>query len=120
MYLLIMVLDDSTRLNEVLAAWMAAGVTGVTILESTGVNRVLLRQRAELAYAGFSQIFGSGRVGHNTLFAVVDNQDLAEAAVAATEDVLGDLTRPDTGLIFTVPVAQAWGLPRPGAGSPAE
>ncbi|HEX6383866.1 MAG TPA: hypothetical protein VF177_04275 [Anaerolineae bacterium] len=113
MYLLIMVLDDSTRLDEVLSAWSDSGVTGVTILESTGVNRVLLRRKAEPAFAGFSQILGSGRVGHNTLFAVIDNLDLAEAAVAATERVLGDLTKPDTGIIFAVPVAQTWGLPQP-------
>lgn len=120
MYLLIMVLDDSTRLNEVLAAWTAAGVAGVTILESTGINRVLLRRQAGPAYAGFSQIFGSGRVGHNTLFAVIDSLDLAEAAVAATEAVLGQITEPDTGIIFAVPVAHVWGFSRPGAGEPTE
>ena len=120
MYLLIMVLDDSTRLNEVLAAWTAAGVAGVTVLESTGVNRVLLRRQAGPAFAGFSQIFGSGRFGHNTLFAVIDNLDLAEAAVASTEAVLGNITEPDTGIIFAVPVARAWGLPQPGAGESVE
>lgn len=120
MYLLVMVLDDSTRLNEVLAAWMAAGATGVTILESTGVNRVLLRHKAEPAFAGFSQIFGSGRVGHNTLFAVIDTLDLAEAAVAATEEVLGNIKEPDTGIIFAVPVARAWGFSRPDAGEATE
>jgi len=120
MYLLIMVLDDSTRLNEVLAAWTAAGVAGVTILESTGINRVLLRRRAEPAFAGFSQIFGSGRVGHNTLFAVIENLALADAAVAATEEVLGHIVEPNTGIIFAVPVARAWGFSRPDAGESTE
>lgn len=115
MHMLIMVLDDSTRLNEVLEAWTNAGVRGVTILESTGLNRVFRRKSADPVYAGFSQIFGSGRVGHQTLFAVVDSVDVASQAAAATETVLGDLTQPDTGIIFAVPVAQAWGLPQPSA-----
>jgi hypothetical protein len=113
MYMLIMVLDDSTRLNEVLEAWIEAGVKGVTILESTGVNRVLPRDNASPMYAGFTHIFGSGRVGHNTLFAVIDELIIADAAVEATEAILGDLKKPHTGIIFAVPVVKTWGLPEP-------
>ena len=110
-YMLIMVLDDVARLNEVLQAWLDAGVRGVTILESTGLNRVLKRNSAESVYAGFSQIFGSARVGHNTLFAVIDDLTVAEATVTATEGVIGPLDTPNTGIVFAVPVAQTWGIP---------
>jgi len=113
MHMLIMVLDDSAHLNDVLQAWVSAGVKGVTILESTGINRVLPRDIASPAYLGFSQMFGSGRVGHNTIFAVIDSLDIAEAAVAATEKALGDLTQPHTGIIFALPVAKTWGFPQP-------
>jgi nitrogen regulatory protein P-II 1 len=116
MYLLFMVLDDVTRRNEVLVAWMGAGVSGVTILESTGVNRVLPRRSAEPMFAGFSQMFGSGRVGHNTLFAVIESIEVAEAAVQATEAILGNLNQPHTGIIFLVPVVKTWGMPEPYAG----
>ncbi len=113
MYMLIMVLDDSSRLNEVLAAWTGAGVRGVTILESTGLNRVFRRAKADPMYAGFSQIFGGGRVGHNTLFAVINDVSVAETAVTATEKVLGKLIEPDTGIVFMLPITKAWGLPQP-------
>lgn len=111
MYMLLMVLDDVTRRNEVLEAWMGAGVQGVTIVESTGVNRVLPRRTAQPMFAGFGQVFGSGHVGHNTLFAVVDSLELAEAAVQATEAILGDLRQPHTGIVFVVPVVKTWGMP---------
>lgn len=113
MHLLVMVLDDVTHLSEVLEAWIGAGVKGVTILESTGVNRMLMRTSARSMFMGFSQLFGSGRVGHNTLFAVIDSLDIAEAAVQATEGIIGDLTRPHTGIIFALPIAQTWGMPEP-------
>jgi hypothetical protein len=113
MFVLLMVLDKSARLNEVLEAWIGAGVKGVTILESTGVHRVLPRTQPHYAFSGFSQIFGGGRVGHNTLFAVIDDLAVAETAVAATEAVLGDLKKPHTGIIFAMPVIKAWGLPEP-------
>lgn len=110
MYMLVMVLDNTAHLNDVLDAWDRAGVGGVTIIESTGLNRVLQRHSPDMVFAGFSQIFGSGRVGHNTLFTVIDSLELAETAVAATEAVLGDLTEPDKGIIFALPVAKTWGL----------
>ncbi len=112
MYLLIMVLDDPTRLNEVLARWEGAGVRGVTVLESTGLHRVLLRHRPQAAYAGFSQLFGAGRVGNNTLFAVVADMATVEAAAAATEQVVGKLNDPNTGILCALPVARVWGLPQ--------
>ncbi len=110
MYLLIMVLDDSAYLNDVLAAWTEAGVLGVTILESTGLNRVLQRNAPDAAYAGFSQFFSGGRVGHNTLFSVIEDLATAEKAVAATEKVIGGLNTPHTGIIFALHIAQSWGI----------
>lgn len=116
MLLLVMVVDNVRRLDEVLQAWVEAGVKGVTILESTGVNRMLRRSDAQPAYMGFSRVFGGGRVGHNTLFAVIESVDVAHAAVAATERVLGDLRQPNTGIVFMLPVTETWGLPEPYSG----
>ena len=109
MYLLVMVLDNAEHLNDILDAWRNAGVPGITILESTGVNRVLERQQADVAFAGFSQIFGGGRVGHNTIFSIIDDLTLAETAVVETEKLIGNMNQPHTGLIFAVPVTKAWG-----------
>ena len=113
MYMRVMVLDNSENLNDVLRAWMKAGVPGVTILESTGVNRVLPREQAGPMFAGFSQIFGSGRVGHNTLFAVIESLELAETAVKATEAIIGALDNPHTGIVFVLPIVKAWGTLEP-------
>ncbi len=112
MYLLVMVLDDIERLNDVLNAWTEAGIPGITILESTGVNRVLQRHTADAAFAGFSHIFGGGRVGHNTIFSIINDLDLAERAVKETEKVVGNINKPHTGILFAVPVAKTWGMPR--------
>jgi len=110
MYLLVMVLDDLEHLNDVLNAWTEVGVPGITILESTGVNRVLQRDTADAAFAGFSQIFGSGRVGHNTIFSVIADLELAEKAVTATEKVVGPMADPHTGIMFVMPLTKTWGI----------
>ena len=111
MYMLILVLDDSARLNDVLQAWLGVGVQGITILESTGVNRMLLRREASPGFMGFAQLLGSGRVGHNTLFAIVDDLVIADIAHEATEKVVGRLSEPNTGIMFVVPVVKSWGVP---------
>jgi len=111
MYMLIMVLDNVAHREEVLASWESVGIRGVTILESTGLHRVLLRHRPDMAYSGFGRIFGNTEAGHNTLFAVVDDMAIIEAAVAATERIVGKLDGPSTGIMFALPVSRVWGLP---------
>lgn len=111
MYMLFLVLDDSARLNEVLAVWEQTGAPGITILESTGLHRVLTRQEASSAFAGFGALFGSGQTGHHTLFTIIPDLALAQTIITATEVILGNLNEPNTGIAFALPVAQTWGKP---------
>jgi hypothetical protein len=114
MYMLALVLDDRRRLDEVLRAWVEVGVEGVTILESTGLHRVRTRRQARAPYFGFGHLIGGGGVvGNVTLLALVDALELAEAAVAATEVIVGSLDEPDSGVAFVVPVARTWGTVSP-------
>jgi len=59
---------------------------------------------------GFSRLLRTDQVGHTTLFAVVEEMSVVERVKEATEAVVGDLSRPNTGVLFAVPVAAAWGL----------
>ena len=119
-FMLFMVLDDSNQLNDVLEAWRQTGIRGITIFESTGLNRILPRHAPQPMYAGFSHVFGGGRVGHYTLIAVIETMEKAEATVSATELVVGDLAQPHTGLIWVVPVVKSWGVPEPYFGDEEE
>lgn len=109
-----LVLDNPALLNDVLEAWTDIGVRGVTIIESTGVHRVRSRTSAQDApfMLGFSRLLRTDQVGHNTLFAVVPSMEIVEQLVEATETIVGDLSQPNTGVLFAVPVAAAWGLPK--------
>ena len=111
MYMLFLVLDDPARLNEVLAAWEQAGAPGITILESTGLHRVLTRQEASPAFAGFGALFGRGQANHHTLFTIIPDLPLAQTIITTTEAILGSLNEPNTGIAFALPVAQTWGKP---------
>lgn len=111
---IVFVLDNPSLLNDVLEAWSKTGVKGITILESTGVHRVRGRASTQDAplMLGFSRLLRTDQVGHNTLFAVVEDMDTVERVKEATEAAVGDLRGPATGILFALPVAAAWGLPK--------
>lgn len=101
MYMVMFVLQDPDRLDGVLDAWRAAGVTGVTILESIGAHSRKQRQR----FVGARYAFGMGQgatqlqVGNMTLLAIVPDEDTVRACQDAAESVVGNLDEADTGVL---------------------
>jgi nitrogen regulatory protein PII len=113
-YWVVLVLDDPDRTRDVLDAWEAAGVPGVTILDSSGLDRVRragIRDDVPLM-PSLSDLFRRQEDLHRTLFSVVEDQSQVDAMVQATEAVVGKLDRAHTGLLFVVPVGQVYGLPK--------
>jgi nitrogen regulatory protein P-II 1 len=111
-YLVVLVVDDINRCPEILDAWEAAGVLGVTILASTGLGRI---RRAGLhddlpLMPSLQDLLESTEVHHRTLLSVVDSQELVDKMVALAQQVIGNLDDPHTGFLFVVPVVQVYGL----------
>lgn len=111
--LLVFVLDNMEHCPSVLDAWEDAGVTGVTILESTGLNRLRQGIRDDFPLMPSLRSILAGReTHHRTLFSVVEDEAVLARAIEATQRVVGDLSQPYTGLLFVVPVNQVLGLKR--------
>lgn len=101
MQMVMFVLDNPEQLDEVLSAWRSVGMSGVTIIESTGFHR---RQAQKLAAQQINvPVSLSERVekGHYTLFAVVPDVEAAQECLYATESVVGDLDAQSTGVFVT-------------------
>jgi len=111
-YLVVLVLDNPDRCTDVLQAWEDAGVTGITILESTGIGRV--RRIGILddipLMPSMSDLFKNKETHHRTLFSVVETEAQTEALLQATEAVIGDLDQPHKGLMFVVQLHKTYGL----------
>jgi nitrogen regulatory protein P-II 1 len=114
MVLLMFVLDNPAKIDDVLDAWVTAGVRGITILDSSGVHR--RRGNVDLQsvpmFLGLSRMFQSDQYIHNTLFSVVQDASIIPDVARATEAVVGDLRDPHTGLMFTLPIDTVWGIPK--------
>jgi nitrogen regulatory protein PII len=111
-YLVVLVLDNPNSCQDILDAWEGAGAKGVTILESTGIGRFrheLLRDDLPLM-PSLSDLFESAETINRTLFSVVDDLETAHALVGAAQNIVGDLEKPNTGLLFVAPLLEVHGL----------
>ncbi|MEK7784226.1 MAG: hypothetical protein AAB658_02215 [Chloroflexota bacterium] len=115
-HLLVFVLDNVDQYPAILEAWEAAGVPGVTILDSAGLGH--LRERALRddvpLLPSLSDLLPSQEINHRTLFSVIEDETVLKRVIAATQAVIGDFSRHHTGLLFVVPVTLVLGLERTG------
>jgi len=113
-HLLVLVLDNLAQFPGVLEAWEEAGAPGVTILESTGLRRVLGAGRDDLPLLpSLRDVIAGGELHHRTLFSVIDNEATLERVIEATKKVAGDFDKHHSGLLFVVPVSRVLGLQKP-------
>ena len=111
MHLLVLVLEKNTQLPEVLEKLYEAGVTGTTVLNSVGMGRLLVQYgRNSPVGRVIKDKLRKGNYTNKTLFAVVHSEDVLYKAVDAINETVGDLEKPDTGIMFTIPLDNVWGL----------
>ncbi len=115
MYMIIFVLHNPDLLEDILNAWDDTGVGGVTILPSTGLARIREKGfwRDDLPLFPSLEDFQSRIQNLNrTLMTIVDDDQMVDKIVAATQQVTGDLNLPNTGILSVLPVLRTYGLNR--------
>jgi nitrogen regulatory protein PII len=114
-HLLVFVLDNLEQCPAILDAWEEAGTPGVTILESTGLGRLRGAMRDDLPLLpSLRDLLARQELHNRTLFTVIEDEATLERVITATEQIIGDFTRPHTGLLFVVPVSRVLGLKKRG------
>lgn len=113
MFLILLVLQDVTKLDEVIQAWEQAGVNGITILRSLGmanVRKVGLRE--DMPIIPSLDDFLHHEDFNRTIFTVTDSETMVDNVISVTEAITGDLDQPNTGVLVVLPVLRARGLHR--------
>jgi len=111
MYLLVMILDKASDLQNVLEKFREIGITGATVFDSVGVGRHTLYGTDLPIIASLKRIFDpSQRVYNHTLFSIIKEKETVEKALRAAQEVCGDFTRPDVGIMFTVKLDEVIGF----------
>ncbi len=113
MSMILFVLHDSEKLNDILTAWEEAGVSGITIFKSTGIGRIHQEQglRDDIPLMpDINDFFPNPEHLGRTIFTVVKDESLVDKVINATEKILGSLEKPNTGLLLVLPVTKSLGL----------
>jgi len=113
MNLILFVLHDPEKLQDVLTAWEEVGVNGATVFNSTGMGRILKTQalREDMPLMpSIDDFFPHPEHESCTLFTVIKDEAMIEKIAMATESVVGDLDGPDTGFLVALPTAAAYGI----------
>jgi len=106
MKLLFFVLNETEKLDDVLTELATNGIKGATVIDSMGMARILSNNHDdnEISFLSSLRSFLSPEREKNNLIFTVIRENQLETAVKAIESVTGDLSRKNTGVIFSVPV----------------
>ena len=108
MELLVFVVNQEEKLEEILAGFLELGVTGATVIKSEGMRRFLPDELP--AFAGLQALMSRSRPQNTTVFSVIESPDRMEKAIALIQEICGDFQGPSTGILFTVPLSRVTGL----------
>lgn len=111
MRLLVFVLYHHEKLDELLTELEKSGIRGATILESTGMAKVLHHdEEEELTFlSSLRGLLNPSREKSNTILTVIRDEQL-NTAVNAIERVVGDLHKKNAGIVFSLPLDFVKGL----------
>ncbi len=107
--LLVVILNDPSLLPDMFDAWKKIGVPGVTLLHSMGGYRVRT-WLDRMGLGGLSRLFEGEEIQQRMLLSLIDDDELLEKAIAEADEVVGGFDRPDSGMLFVLPVTRALGL----------
>lgn len=108
MYMVLFVIDDPSHLEKILDSLSKVGVSGVTIMESSGLHR------HQVKHIPMRYNFGSHSLleeGNTTIFSIVSDESMVKACMKAIEEIVGDLNGPNTGVFSAWPLTMTKGIP---------
>lgn len=109
MKLMVIILNKIESLDYLLESLSAAGIGGATIIESSGLAMTLSKLDSSFVSASIRALFSSGEEDNRTILSVIRNDQL-EIARKVVYNTVGDLSLPNTGILFTVPIDFAEGI----------
>lgn len=108
MKLLVYILNNPELLDETLEAFVELGLRGATVLDSIGMGQILSQDIP--IFAGLQLLLPSSKLGNKTILTVVKEEQI-EKIIREIERICGaKLSDPGTGIVFTLPVDQIYGL----------
>ena len=105
--LLVAVINDPEKVDQILSGFVELGITGATVLQSEGMGSVLSHDIP--IFAGLQTLISGSKPQNRMIFSVVPLERV-DSVIALMQEIMGNLAAPATGIVFTLPVDRVVGL----------
>ncbi|MDD3839513.1 MAG: P-II family nitrogen regulator [Clostridia bacterium] len=111
MYGLFIVLNDLDKLKPIVKKMREMGVTGATIMDSIGAGQARKALKKSKSFLmNLVQSLEDGTLKNKTIFSVVEREEDVDKIMDAVEEIMGgDMKKPDSGIMFCIPVLKQRG-----------
>lgn len=107
MKLFVIILNKLEFLEDLLSALLEIGISGATILDSTGMGRILTTQIP--IFAGLRDAFPNATPVNKTIMIVLNEDQVSDVEIVL-EEVCGSFEEQGLGIYFCVPLDFVKGL----------
>lgn len=107
---LFLVLNKTEYLDDILDLFLEVGVKGATIVDSQGMGRAI--GESDHIFGSIRNLLDGSRPYNKTIFTVIENENVLNEAIKGVQRILGDISDPGVGMMFTLPVGNVFGMAR--------
>ncbi len=107
--MLVLILEKEQYLNELLLELSDEGINSATVANTSGMMGHLSSLGDEQIISTLRPLFTPAHTENKTIFMVMD-QEKVEVARQTIRNVLGDLSKPETGILFGIPLLFTEGI----------
>lgn len=107
--LVVFILNKTEVLNDLLKELSDNGIKGGTMIESKGMGHELANMEEFTFFGSLRKILDPERKENITLLLAIHVEQL-ETVTKIINRIVGDLSEPDTGILFSLPIDYIQGL----------
>jgi len=111
MQLLVVIVNKPEKTDSILEDFLAIGIRGASIVEATGMGRVLCE--VEPMFGGLRNLFKDCRPTYKMIMSVIKEEKTVKEAISVVKKHCGNLKEPGSGFLFTIPVDHVLGFAKP-------
>ena len=102
MRLLMIILNKEEFLDDILSSLVELGIMGATVIESTRMSEILVREIP--IFAGLREMRRSGRAYNRVIIAPVEEKATVGELLKVLKEMNIDFSDSETGILFTIPI----------------
>lgn len=103
MKLMVYVLNDVHQLDKFLVALKEEKIKGATIINSTGMGR-MLSESDDMNILGSLKFLFDGPRSESKVILMALEEEQIDVVLSVIDRIAGDLSKPNTGIVFTLPI----------------